>query len=54
LKRKDLTAFAGSCKAIFQGRLPLKKKDPGSFNSIGKLSVKEARFGQGEGIRIFG
>jgi len=28
LKREDLTTFTGSCKEIFQGRLPLKKKDP--------------------------
>ena len=52
LKRKYLIAFARSCKAIFQGRLPLKKMDPGSFNSIGKLSVKEARCGLGEDIYL--
>jgi hypothetical protein len=39
-----------SCKAIFQRRLPLKKKDPESFNSIGKLSIKEAQCNLGEGI----
>ncbi|KEH22243.1 hypothetical protein MTR_7g034915 [Medicago truncatula] len=52
LKRKDPIAFAGSCKAIFQGQLPLKKKDPGSFNSIGKLFVKEAPCGLGEGKNL--
>jgi len=52
LKRKDLTTFVGSCKEIFQGQLPLKKKDPRSFNSIGKLSVKEARCGLGECINL--
>jgi hypothetical protein len=52
LKRKDLATFTGSCKAIFQGGLPLKKKDPGSFNSIGKLSVKEAQCSPGEGINF--
>jgi len=52
LKRKDITAFARSCKAIFQGRLRLKKKDPRSFNSIRKMSVKEAQCGLGEGIKL--
>jgi len=52
LKRKDLIAFAGSCKEIFQGRLPLKKKDPGCFSSIGKQFVKEAWGGLGEGINM--
>jgi hypothetical protein len=52
LKRKDLTAFSASCKAIFQGRLPLKKKNPGSFNSTRKLSMREARCGLGEGMNL--
>lgn len=52
MKRKDMTPFDRSCKALFQGRLPLKKKGPGSFNSIGKLTVKEARWGLGEGINL--
>jgi len=52
LKREDLTTFTGSCKAIFQGQLPPKKKDLGSFNSIGKVSIKEARYSIGEGINL--
>jgi hypothetical protein len=52
LKRKELTTFTGRCKAIFQGRLPLKKKDPGSFDSIGKLSIKEARCSLGKDINL--
>jgi len=47
-----MTAFVGSCKEIFKGQLPLKKKDPGSFNSIGKMLVEEARCGLGEGINL--
>jgi hypothetical protein len=48
LKREDLATLTGSCKAIFQGQLPLKKKDPGSFNSIGKLYIKESQRSLGE------
>ena len=35
---------------MFQGRFPPKKKYLGSFNSIGKLSVKEAWCSLGDGI----
>jgi len=48
LKREDLSTFTGSCKAIFQGQIPLKNKDLGSFHSIEKLSIKEARYSLGE------
>jgi len=44
--------LTGSYNAIFQGRLPLTKKGPGSFNSIGKLSIKEAQCSLGEGINL--
>ena len=50
LKREDLTALTRNCNAISQGQLPQKKKDPGSFNSIGKLSIKEAWCGSSESI----
>jgi len=56
-KKKELpkgksVVLTGSYKAIFQGQLPLKKKDPGSFNSIGKSSIKEGRCSLGEGINL--
>ena len=50
LKREYLTALTRNCNAISQGQLPQKKKDPGSFNSIGKLSIKEAWCGSSESI----
>jgi len=50
LKRKDLATFTGSCKAIFQWRLPIKNKDPESFNYIGKFPTKEAKCSLGEVI----
>ena len=50
MKREDLTTVIGRYKVIFQGRLPLKKKDLGSLNYIGKLSIKEAWCSLGEGI----
>jgi len=50
LRREESFAQTGSCNAIFQRQLPLKKNDPGSFYSIGKLSIKEARSGLVEGI----
>jgi len=50
LKREESTTLTRNCNAIFQGRLPQKNKDPESFNSIGMLSIKEARCGLGEGI----
>jgi len=34
----------------YQGRLPQKKKGPRNFNSIGKLSIKEAWYGLSEDI----
>jgi len=52
LKRAYLAILTGSCKAIFQGQLPLKTKDPRDFNSIGKFSIKKARCGLGEGIKL--
>lgn len=50
LKREDLATLTRNCNAISQGQLPLKKKNPGSFNSIGTLSIKKAWRGPSESI----
>ena len=50
LQKERSAVLTKSCNAIFQGWLPQTNKDLGSFNSIGKLSIKEARCGLGEGI----
>jgi len=42
-KSKGSTALTRNYNAIFQGQLPQTKKGPGSFNSIGKMFIKEAR-----------
>ncbi|KEH29413.1 hypothetical protein MTR_4g036475 [Medicago truncatula] len=50
LPKKKSIILTRSCNEIFQGRLPQKKHDLESLNSIGKLPIKEARYGLGESI----
>jgi len=50
LKSDWSTTLTGNSNAILQGRLPQKKREPKNSNSIGTLSIKEARCSPGEGI----